>query len=158
MNYYRKPINKVIDDVKLKMQLGALTLKISENNDKIDSLLTVDKNIIKDFSSNLGKIDDNINTIKLINKNSQDNTKDIASNLEQITDIKSLLPASEIFKKTYNITNQSFKFNSNKIYFKLLETEIENNFNIDGKLEFDSDIYYKYDNLQKDHHRLQHEY
>ena len=28
----------------------------------------------------------------------------------------------------------------------------------DGKLEIDSDIYYKYDNLQKDHHRLQYEY
>ena len=36
--------------------------------------------------------------------------------------------------------------------------EIENNFNIDGKLEINSNIYYKYDNLQKDHHRLQHEY
>ena len=59
MNYYRKPINKVIDDVKLKMQLGALTLKISENNNKIDSLLAVDKNIIKDVSSNLGKVSTN---------------------------------------------------------------------------------------------------
>ena len=57
MNYYRKPINKVIDDVKLKMQLGALTLKISENNNKIDSLIAVDKNIKKDVSSNLEKID-----------------------------------------------------------------------------------------------------
>ena len=47
MNYYRKPINKVIDDVKLKMQLGALTLKISENSNKIDSLIDVDKNILK---------------------------------------------------------------------------------------------------------------
>ena len=27
MNYYRKPINKVVDDVKLKMQLGALNFK-----------------------------------------------------------------------------------------------------------------------------------
>ena len=53
MNYYRKPINKVVDDVKLKMKLGALTLKISENNDKIDSLIDVDRNIIKDVSSNL---------------------------------------------------------------------------------------------------------
>ena len=57
MNYYRKPIDKVANDVKLKMQLGALTLKISENNSKIDSLLTVDKNIIKDASANLEKID-----------------------------------------------------------------------------------------------------
>ena len=36
--------------------------------------------------------------------------------------------------------------------------EIENNFNVDGKLEINSNIYYKYDNFQKDHHRLQHEY
>ena len=49
MNYYRKPISKVVDDVKLKMQIGALTLKISENNDKIDDLLAVDKNIKKDI-------------------------------------------------------------------------------------------------------------
>ena len=35
MNYYRKPINKVVNDVKLKMQLGALTLKLSENNKKL---------------------------------------------------------------------------------------------------------------------------
>ena len=45
MKYYRKPINKVVDDAKLKMQLGPLTLKISENNNKIDDLLEVDKNI-----------------------------------------------------------------------------------------------------------------
>ena len=55
MNYYRKPIDKVANDVKLKMQLGALTLKISENNNKIDSLLEVDKNIKKDISTNTSK-------------------------------------------------------------------------------------------------------
>ena len=40
MNYYRKPINKTVDDIKLKMQIGALTLKLSENNDNISSNLT----------------------------------------------------------------------------------------------------------------------
>ena len=144
MNYYRKPINKIINDVKLKMQLGALTLKISENNNKIDDLIGVDKNIKKDVSSNSGLI--------------STNEGNISSNLEQINDIKSILPKSEIFKKTYSIKNQSFRFTRNIIYLKLLETEIENNFNKDGKLEIDSDIYYKYDNLQRDHHRLQHEY
>ena len=72
--------------------------------------------------------------------------------------ILNLLPKSEIFKKTYSITNQSFRFAENIIFFKLLEIEIENNFNVDGKLEINSDIYYKYTNLQLDHHRLQHEY
>ena len=36
--------------------------------------------------------------------------------------------------------------------------EIENNFNVDGKLEINSNVYYKYGNLQHDHHLLQHEY
>ena len=85
MNYYRKPINKVIDDVKLKMQLGALTLKISENNNKIDDLIGVDENIKKDVSSNSGKITTNESAISI--------------NLEQINDIKSILQKSEIFKK-----------------------------------------------------------
>ena len=34
MNYYRK-INKIVNDLKLKIQLGALTLKLSENNKKL---------------------------------------------------------------------------------------------------------------------------
>ena len=144
MNYYRKPIDKVANDVKLKMQLGALTLKISENNNKIDDLIGIDKNIKKNITSNLGKISTNEGAI--------------SSNLEQINDIKSILPKSEIFKKTYGITNQSFRLTRNIIYFKLLETEIENNFNKYGKLEFDNYIYYKYDSLQRDHHRLQHDY
>ena len=144
MNYYRKPINKVIDDVKLKMQLGALTLKLSENNNKIDDLIGVDKNIKKDVSSNSGLISTNKSAI--------------STNSEQINDIKSILPTSKIFKKTYIIKNQSFRFTRNIVYFKLLETEIENNFNKDGRLEFDNYIYYRYDNLQHDHHRLQHEY
>ena len=71
--------------------------------------------------------------------------------------ISNLFYQLQKFLKKHNITNQSFKFTRNVIYFKLLEIEIENNFNKDGKLEFDSNIYYKYKNLQKDHHRLQHE-
>ena len=40
MNYYRKPINKIIDDITLKMQIGGLTLKLSENNENISSNAT----------------------------------------------------------------------------------------------------------------------
>ena len=35
--YYRKPINKTVDDVKLKMQIGALTVKITENINEINN-------------------------------------------------------------------------------------------------------------------------
>ena len=136
-DYYRKTVNKVVNDVKLKMQLGALTLKLND-------LIGVDKNIKKDVSSNSGQI--------------STNTLNISDNLEKINDIKSSLPTSEIFKKTYSIANQSFQFTKNIVYFKLSEIEIENNFKINGILEFDNYIYYRYDNLQLDHHRLQHEY
>ena len=65
MNYYRKPINKTVDDVKLKMQIGALTIKITENINKIYNLLEVDKDIKKDISSNKTKIGSNESNISL---------------------------------------------------------------------------------------------
>ena len=64
----------------------------------------------------------------------------------------------KFLKNIYSIKNQSFRFTRNIIYFKLLEIEIENIFNKDGKLEFDNYTYYRYNDLQHDHHRLQHEY
>ena len=59
MNYYRKPIEKTVNDVKSKMKIAALTLKLSENNNKIDDLLYVDKNIKKDIGDNLNLINSN---------------------------------------------------------------------------------------------------
>ena len=80
MDYYRKPINKVVNDVKLKMQLGALTLKLSENNKKIDDLIGVDKNIKKDISSNTSKIDDNKSDISTNSSLISTNTSNISTN------------------------------------------------------------------------------
>ena len=56
MNYYRKTVNNIANDVKLKMQIGALTGKITENINKINDLLEVDKNIKKDIVYNSNKI------------------------------------------------------------------------------------------------------
>ena len=131
---------------------------INTNKNNISSNLEIINTNKSDISSNLGKINTNKSDISSNLGKINTNKNDISSNLNQINDIKSILPTLEIFKKTYSIKNQSFKFNNNKIYFKLLEIEIENNFNVDRKLEINSNIYYKYDNLQKDHHRLQHEY
>ena len=36
MDYYRKPINKVANDLKLKIRMAALTLEITENANKLD--------------------------------------------------------------------------------------------------------------------------
>ena len=183
--YYRK-IEDVENNIENAMQISSILLKLKEYDNKLDEDLeqistntsSISSNLLKindnassistnleqistntsSISSNSGKINDNTSSISTNLGQISTNTSNIESNLEQITDIKSLLPKSEIFKKTYIIKNQSFRFTRNIIYFKLSEIEIENNFNKDGKLEIDSDICYRYNNLERDHHRLQHEY
>ena len=130
MNYYCRPINKVVDDVKLKMQLGALTLKISENNNKINDLLEVDKNI----------------------------KKDIISNTTKINNVQKYLISSKSFKKSYNIEKQIFRFNKDTHFFQIFEKEIEHDFTIDSLLILTNHIHYKYNNLKNDYYRIQHEY
>ena len=71
--YYRKPLNKTVDDVKLKMQIGILTVKITENINEINNLLEVDKNIKKDIVNNS-------NSIKNINKDVINNFNRISIN------------------------------------------------------------------------------
>ena len=158
--YYRE-IEDVENDIENAMQISSILLKlkgydndlgkIENNENNISSNLSKINNNENNISSNLGKIENNENNIS-------SNLEKIDDNLEKINDIKFLLPKSKIFKKTYSIINQSFRFTRNIVYFKLSEIEIENNFNKDGKLEFDNYIYYRYDNLRGDHHRLQHEY
>ena len=136
MNYYRKPINKIVDDVKLKMQLGALTLKISENNNKIDELLKVDKNINSKISSNVNEL----NNIK----------NDILSNLKNIENDISTQIKSDIFNKRYTVKNNSF---NNKDFYLLFETKISYNFTNEGILKINSK--FNYNNLNS---KISHEY
>ena len=185
VDQYWKKIKSVENDIENSMQISSILLKLKGYDEKLSDLSKIGNNensilsnlgIINtsknDVSSNLGKLNTNksniLSNLEIINTNKNiissnlgivnTNKNDISFNLNQINNVKSVLPTLEIFKKTYSIKNQSFKFSSNIIYFKLLEMEIENNFNVDGKLEINSIIYYKYDKLQKDHHRLQHEY
>ena len=69
-----------------------------------------------------------------------------------------ILPSEKITDKNYDILNQSFIFNRNTSYFKLLDTIIESKFTIHGILKIKSNIYYKYDDLNKDIYRLFHKY
>ena len=55
-DYYRKTVNNTANDIKLKMQMAAFTLKLSENNNKIDDLLKTDKDIKKDITDNSNSI------------------------------------------------------------------------------------------------------
>ena len=135
MNYYRKPINKVIDDVKLKMQLGALTLKLSENNKKIDDLIGVDKNIKKDVSSNKGKID--TNTLNI------DEIKDDLSNIDFNSGNK--FSIENFFIYNIEIEN-NYILNKDKKSFSIFKYNLEDDFKKDSILEIDCRLLYQYRN------------
>ena len=68
------------------------------------------------------------------------------------------MPSKIVFDKKYKLKNEKYNFNKNSHFFKLLETEIKHNFSIYGRLKIKSDIYYKYNNLNLDNHRLCHQY
>ena len=141
MNYYRKPIDKTFDDVKLKMQIGTLTVKITENINKINDLLEVDKDIKKDVSDNSNSIknikneisdkvdksnidsllsdnyydknDINLKFNDLYNKNYLDNKFDNIYDKNEINDIKSKLNRNIVLFNT-NLTNHIDKYSNEK--------------------------------------------
>ena len=134
-DYYRKTVNKVVNDVKLKMQLGALTLKLSENNNKIDDLIGVDKNIKKDVSSNSGKID--TNTLNI------DEIKDDLSNIDFNSGNK--FSIENFFMYNIEIEN-SYKLNKDKTSFSIFKYTLEDDFKKDSILEIDCRLLYRYNN------------
>ena len=125
MNYYRKPIEKTIDDLKLKMQMTAFTLKLSENNDKIDDLLEVDKGIKKDVSDNSNSIKNMKNEIDLKLSDKVDNL--LSDNYYDKNEID--LKFGDLYNKTYidhkldniydktEINDENSKLNRNIVLF-----------------------------------------
>ena len=124
-DYYRKTVNNTANDVKLKMQMAAFTLKLSENNDKIDDLLKADKDIKKDITDNSNNIKNIKNEIdlKLSDKVDQKYINDTLYDKKYIddslndkvdkTNIDNLLSDNY-----YDKNNINLKFNDlyNKIY------------------------------------------
>ena len=104
MNYYRKPIDKTINDVKLKMQMAAFTLKLSENNDKIDDLLKADKDIKKDITDNSNALKDFYTKQDILNITSQYYLKKYLYDKTYID--TNFLVKSEIDKKDNEILNK----------------------------------------------------
>ena len=138
MNYYKKLIEKTVDDVKLKMQIGALTLKLSENNDNISSNKTKIANNEKNISSNLTKIGDNETNISSNLTKIGDDETNISLNLEKINSIEE--NNFKMFNDKYDIEKQLFSFNKNMHLCKLFEIDIENNSNLDGELSINTVI------------------
>ena len=113
--YYRKIGNNTVNDVKFKMQMGALKFKTTENINKINDLLEVDKNIKKDIVDNSNSIENmnknitnNFNRISINEKNIKFKTDTLNSNIDEI---KSTLINVENdlsnFKVNENVANYS---------------------------------------------------
>ena len=130
MNYYRKTVNNTANDVKLKMQMAAFTLKLSENNDKIDDLLEVDKNIKKDISDNSNSIrnmnkdiTNNFNRISINERSIKFKTDTINSNIDEmkstLTNVKNDLSD---FKVNENVANYSIQ------NFFIYDIDVENTY------------------------------
>ena len=125
MNYYRKPINRTVDDVKLKMQMAALTLKITENINKIKDLLEVDENIHKNIEKNSNLINSNKENISKNDKEIYHKSLLITSNNSSIYGHKKRLDVIE--KNIKKITFNAGEILNIKTNVTDLKNNIENN-------------------------------
>ena len=126
------------------MQISAILLKHQIYDKKLEELSKIDTNE-GNISSNLVKIGDNENSI--------------SNNLSKIDNIsKFLLKSDKDFEKTYNIESQRFEFDKENNFFNIMEEEIEHDFIKNSLLFIKNNMYYKYDDLEDDYHRCQHEY
>ena len=188
MNYYRKTVDNTANDLKLKMQMGALTLKLSENNGNISSNLSK-------INTNTSDILNNYNFTQINKKKSEFNTSlidtnrdNIASNLTTLNNIDNDLISLRGRINTHQNDIQNINSNINAIENNnnlKISDEVFNdtydiinqsfNFNenkhsyqlfekviennmVSGELIINAVINYKYDNLKNDLNRLTHLY
>ena len=131
-DYYRKTVNNTANDVKLKMQMAAFTLKLSENINKINDLLEVDKSIKKDIVNNSNKIvsmnesiANNFNRISINDKKIKFKTDTINSNINEIkstlTNVKNNLSDLKVNENVGNYSIQNFF---------IYDIDVENNYTL----------------------------
>ena len=162
--YYRKNVNDTANDVKLKMQIGVLTVKITENINKINDLLEVDKNIkkdivdnsnsiqnmSKDISNNFNRISTNEKSIKLKNDIINSNIDEIKSTL---TNIENDLSNFKVNENVANYSIQNFliydidvendhTLNRDNPKFITFTYNLENNFKNNSILEVNCKLLY----------------
>ena len=141
--YWRK-IESVENDIKNAMQISGILLKLKGYDDKLEGL---------------SKIEDNENNISTNSSKIGDNENNISTNLKKIDDFTQyILQSGKDFEEKYTIEKQIFRFNKNKHFYTLFEKEIEFDFTKNSLLFVKNNMYYKYDDLSEDYHRLQHEY
>ena len=142
------------------------TSNISSNKGLIEtntSNISSNKGLIEtntsNISSNKGLIETNTSNISSNLKQISTNTKSISTNLEKIDNFTQyILQSGKDFEEKYTIEKQIFNFNKDKHFYTMFEKEIEFDFTKNSLLFVKNHMYYKYDDLSDDYHRLQHEY
>ena len=146
--YWRK-IEDVENDIENAMQISSILLKLKGYDNKLGELSKINDNTTS-ISSNSDQIDSNINAIKLVNKNSQDNRADILTNSGQISNIKNDLSD---FKINYSIQNlfiynigieQNYTLNKDNPKFSIFSYNLEDDFKSNSILEVNCKILYNY--------------
>ena len=152
--YYRGLRNS-LNDVKYKLQLASMSLKINENKNNISGIKN-DMSGINNFSD---KINDNTNDISYNLEKIDTNKNNISNNLKKIDNFTQyILKSGKDFEEKYTIEKKIFRFNRNKHFYTIFEKEIEYYFTKNSLLFMKNNMYYKYDNLSNNYYRLQHEY
>ena len=145
---HRKTVNNTTNDVKLKMQIGALTVKITENINKINNLLEIDKNIKKYIVDNSNSIENmsknityNLNRISINEKNIKFKTDTMNSNIDEMKSNLDNLDLSSNSK--YSIENffiydieaeNSYKLSKDTPKFSIFNYNLVNEFRKDNIL------------------------
>ena len=159
-DYYGKTVNNTANDVKLKMQMAVFTLKLSENINKINDLLEVDKNIKKDIVNNSNKIvsmnesiTNNFNKISINERSIKFKTDTINSNIDKIkSTLYNLdLNSNNIFSIEnffiYNIEiENSYKLSKDTPRFRIFNYNLIDEFRKDNILEINCRLLYQYTN------------
>ena len=148
------------------MQIGALTVKITENINKINDLLEVDKNIKKDIVNNLNKIvsinesiTNNFNRISINDINIKFKTDIINSNIDEIkstlTNVENDLSNFKVNENVFNYSIQNFfiydidvendyTLNKDNPKFVIFTYTLDDDFKVDSVLEINCRLLYDY--------------
>ena len=136
-DYYRKNVNNTVNSIKLRMEIGALSVKMTENINNINDLLKTDKDIKKDITDNSNSIKNMKNEIDnyydkneidlkfndLYNKTYIDHKLDDIYDKTEINDKNSKLNKDIVLFNT-NLTNHIDKYSNEK---QIIDKDIKEN-------------------------------
>ena len=143
--YYRGLINS-LNDVKYKLQLASMTLKINENKNNITGI----KNDISEINNFSDKINDNETNISSNLLKINDNDNDIDEIRSNLNNIKNELTDFEINYSIQNLflfdidVEQNYTLNKENPEFIIFSYDLKDDFKSNIILEFNCKILYNY--------------